>query len=61
MILVGGSNYTYSIEAIHADPDPWAQQIAVFDMTALQLKDRYNASAEAYTAPEPIVQYYNRS
>ena len=63
MILIGGFNYTYSLGSYDGDQnqDPWAQQIAVFDMTALQWKDRYNASAEAYTAPEPVVQYYNRA
>ena len=61
MVLVGGFNYTHSVKTDQADPDPWAQQIAVFDMTALQWKDRYDASAEAYTTPEIIVQHYNRS
>ena len=61
MILVGGYDYTYDLDLDHTYPDPWSQQIAVFDMTALLWKDKYESSADPYASPEIVKQFYNHS
>ena len=61
MILIGGFNYTHNIHPRYGDPDPWTQQLAVFDMTSLQWKDKYEASANPYTAPNLVKSMYNNS
>ena len=61
MILVGGFNYTNSIHPRYDTPDPWTQQLAVFDMTALQWKDKYEASADPYVTPERVKLLYANS
>ena len=61
MIFLGGFNYTHSVHPRYGDPDPWTQQLAVFDMTALQWKDRYESSADLYAAPDAVKQLYNDS
>ena len=61
MILVGGYNYTRNLHPRYGDPDPWTQQLAVFDTTALQWKDKYEASADPYTAPDLVKSLYYSS
>ena len=49
MVIIGGyANYT----------DPWASSINVYDMSALQWKDQYEANADPYTPPDVVSQYY---
>ena len=38
--------------------DPWPQGLGVFDITDLEWKDRYDASAGPYQTPEMVKQYY---
>ena len=62
MIIVGGYDYNYNLDTrLTENPDPWTQQIAVFDMTALQWKERLEASASPYVAPDMVKQFYKNS
>ena len=61
IVLIGGFDYTYNVHPRFGNPDPWNQQLAVFDMTALQWKDKYEASADPYIAPGPVKSFYNSS
>ena len=62
MILIGGLDYTYTphpdARPFYVPPDPWTQQLAVFDMTALEWKTHYEAAAQPYAAPDMIKQLY---
>lgn len=49
MIIIGGTNHFMS-----HDRDPWPQGIGVFDMTALNFKDSYQANAGPYKTPNII-------
>ena len=59
MMSIGGLNPSFASlpEALN-DTDPFWEGIKVFDMTALQWTNYYNASAAPYTPSEPILQYY---
>lgn len=39
-------------------PDPWDQGIGIFDMSELQWKSSYDASAEPYETPAKIKEWY---
>lgn len=39
-------------------PDPFAQGLAIFDMTTLQFADQYTAKASAYVQSEKVRSYY---
>ena len=56
MIVIGG----FDVANIWS-PDPWVEGVAVFDMTALLWKEKFEASAEPYVAPEIVKQFYNQS
>ncbi len=64
MIMIGGTNPLNSSDnRANGDrggepQDPWTQGIAVFDMTALELKDSYQSRADPYEPPYAIQQYY---
>lgn len=49
MIIIGGTDYKLS-----EDRDPWPQGVGVFDMTALNFKDSYQANAGPYKTPDMI-------
>ena len=62
MIIVGGFDYTYdSILPSIWNEDPWTNGIAVFDMTTLQWKESFEASADPYVSPDMVKQFYNES
>ena len=64
LVLIGGSNPTQftdnTMEAWNGTADPWTQGIGVFDMSSLEWKDSYNASAKPYTPPTIVQNYYNQ-
>lgn len=61
-VLVGG---TSTVQASYPDPqnweaqDPWTKGINVFDMTALEFVDQYDALAAPYEASTLIKTYYD--
>lgn len=63
MIMIGGFDQDQLVPVYpdnwNSSPDPWEQGIGVFDMTELQIKDAYNASASAYVSPDIVAQYLN--
>ena len=62
MIVIGGYDYSYNgtVPSVWSQA-PWTNVIAIFDMTALQLTERFEESAESSTAPETVKQLYNHS
>lgn len=61
MIIIGGMDPTYSLDTLrnNDEKDPWTQGIGVFNMTALQFKDSYQANAEPYKTPDIIRRFYS--
>ena len=61
MILIGGLDPTYSVHIVGDSPqkDPWRQGIGVFDMTALEFKNSYQANAGPYKTQDVIRKIYN--
>ena len=66
MIMIGGINPLYSAETYIGDgssygepQDPWANGVAVFDMTALRFKDSYQAGAGPYEPPNAVQRHYS--
>lgn len=65
MILIGGSDPTYSHsflgdgDSYNAPSDPWPHGIGVLDMTTLKFKDSFQAQAGPYETPEVIKIYHN--
>ena len=41
--------------------DPFAQGLAVFDMTAMAFSDQYTAGTSSYEQSEVVKQYYSQS
>lgn len=60
MISIGG-RLPSSRLALGAEPDPWVSGIGVFDMTAFEWVDHYNAAAEPYESPDVVKEYYASS
>lgn len=59
MLSIGGINPTAtSLSAAINDTDPFWEGIKVFDLTALQWTNYYNASAAPYTAPTAVAAHY---
>ncbi|OMP85189.1 hypothetical protein BK809_0000289 [Diplodia seriata] len=63
MIMVGGldpdqPSTINDPQNWQASNDPWTQGIGVFDMTKLQYKNKYDASAVAYASPDVVQRYY---
>jgi len=56
VLSIGGTN-PYSKQ--WTDPDPAPQGLLIFDMTAMQWKDSYDANAAAYESPEVIKGWYS--
>ena len=59
MMSIGGLNPSFATipDALN-DTDPFWEGIKVFDMTALEWTNYYNASAAPYTPSETILHYY---
>ena len=59
MLSIGGLNPSAtSFSASINDTDPFWEGIKVFDLTALQWTNYYNASAAPYTAPTAVAAHY---
>ena len=59
MLSIGGLNPSFATsQDARNDTDPFWEGIKVFDMTALEWTNYYNASAAPYTPPETILHYY---
>ncbi|KAF4313032.1 hypothetical protein GTA08_BOTSDO00861 [Botryosphaeria dothidea] len=53
VLVIGGqdnNNNTYRWE----NPDPWTQGLGIFDMTAMEWSDGYDAGAGAYSSPQVV-------
>jgi len=62
LILVGGlaPNNDGNADLGWRSPDPWTQNIGVYDMAALKWKDRYDSGAPNYETLGLIKQWYAR-
>ena len=40
-------------------PDPWLQGLGVFDLTAMEWKDRYDPAAAPYVTPDAVKAFYH--
>ena len=59
MLSIGGANPSApSWDAAVNDTDPFWEGIKVFDLTALEWTNYYNASAAPYTAPAAVAAHY---
>lgn len=56
MITIGGIDYYH--ETPWEDVDPFAQGLAIFDMTELKWKNHYDHKAAAYDSPKPVQDWY---
>lgn len=57
VLVIGGqdnNNNTYRWE----NPDPWTQGLGIFDMTAMEWSDGYDADAGAYDSPQVVKEWY---
>lgn len=57
MISTGGVSSEWDWE----EQDPWRHSLGVFDMTALEWSDRYDADANDYETPEMIRDWFNEN
>ena len=69
MVVVGGQVITAAVDQSNLDdnntpdqcaPDPWAQGLGIFDLTEMQWKASYNATAEPYVTPDVVKTYYSK-
>lgn len=59
MIVTGGLNLaSANFTDLISRPDVWTQGIGVFDMTAMQWKDHYDADAQPYMTPAAVKSWY---
>ena len=49
------------IKSTFEKPDPFAQGLAIFDMTTMAFSDQYTARAPAYEQSEVVKQFYSQS
>ncbi len=71
MVSIGGvvanvSQDTSYTQWLHEDyyynpPDPWPQGIGIFDMTAMEWKEGYDADAAPYMTPDVVKAYYQQN
>ncbi|KAH7061333.1 hypothetical protein B0J12DRAFT_290870 [Macrophomina phaseolina] len=57
VLVIGGqdnNNNTYRWE----NPDPWTQGLGIFDMTAMEWSDGYDADAGVYESPQVVKDWY---
>ncbi|KAK5097819.1 hypothetical protein LTR70_002861 [Exophiala xenobiotica] len=59
MVSIGGDNP--SGQKLGWLPDPWANGIGIFDMTAFNWSSSYDANAAQYESPDVVKQYYSSS
>jgi len=53
-----GSVVDITASVLDSTPDPFAQGLAIFDMTALAFADKYTANASPYVQSDQIKQFY---
>ncbi|KAL8730541.1 MAG: hypothetical protein Q9166_003995 [cf. Caloplaca sp. 2 TL-2023] len=58
MISIGGYDPTNSWDDTQT-PEVFSQGLGIFDLTAMQWSDRYDANAEAYETPAVVKAWYN--
>lgn len=62
MIVVGGQDIGRKNKtAVTYSQDHWTQGLGVFDLSAMQWRDGYDAGAEAYTTPATVKSWYDRN
>lgn len=57
VLVIGGqdnNNNSFRWE----NPDPWKQGLGIFDMTAMEWSDGYDADAAAYESPRVVKEWY---
>lgn len=54
MLSLGGLTEEWDWES----SDTWAQALGVFDLNEWEWSDKYDADADAYEAPDTIVEWY---
>ncbi|KAF7504881.1 hypothetical protein GJ744_001602 [Endocarpon pusillum] len=59
MIITGGLNpASRNMTDLYSSQDVWNHGIGVFDLTAMQWKDNYDANAEPYITPNVVKSWY---
>ena len=58
MVSVGGNNPS-TLHVFGHDQDPWPGGLGVFDMTAFEWADHFDAAAAPYDSPYVVKKYYN--
>ncbi|KAF2141130.1 uncharacterized protein K452DRAFT_288500 [Aplosporella prunicola CBS 121167] len=58
VLVIGGQNDNLNSTARWQDPDPWTQGLGIFDMTALEWSDGYDADAADYESPQVVKDWY---
>ena len=59
MLSIGGLNPSAAnFTAADSDPDPFWEGVKVFDLTALQWTNYFNATAAPYVAPSAVLAHY---
>ncbi|KAG8531938.1 uncharacterized protein KY384_003574 [Bacidia gigantensis] len=63
MAVIGGTvlNASSDINSQTGIQDPWEKGIGVFDLTAMEWKDGYDANAARYVTPHAVKDYYQRN
>ena len=55
-------DYTDQIQStFNSSPDPFAQGLAIFDMTTMAFADQYTAGAPPYEQSDVLKQFYSQS
>lgn len=50
-----------TMSTFDTSPDPFAQGLAIFDMTTMAFSDQYTAGSPSYEQSEAVKQYYSQS
>ncbi|KAF2137450.1 uncharacterized protein K452DRAFT_312275 [Aplosporella prunicola CBS 121167] len=58
VIVIGGYNRVVNDTLVWEEQDPWDHELGIFDLTAMEWKDRYNATAAAYESPKEVKSWY---
>lgn len=62
MVVIGGLNPTSrNASMTRTTPDVWTNGIGVFDLSAMQWTDRYNANADNYITPAAVKSWYRQN
>lgn len=58
VLVVGGQNNNNNTYR-WSNPDPWKQGLGIFDLTAMEWSDGYDADAPAYESPQVVKDWYD--